>query len=413
MSGAPLWLWGTLLLLLLFSGFLSSSETALFSLAKLKKSERERAGPAALELAARPRRLLVSVLFLNLLVNVLFFAFVARLFVAERPVANFLVGLAALVLLVVCGEILPKTLALRSPARVARTNAPLLRSAVTLLGPLHRPLLALLEKANALVSLWIPPESAITTEELADALDRGAEEGTLHEAEADLLVGVIELEQVRVRELMTPRVDALFLDVSGHGRGEVVQAACERRLSWLPVVDGNPDRVVGRVRVRDCLVRPERSVRQLLLPVQFVPEVASALDLLRTFREERIDEAVVVDEFGGTAGYATAEHVFEHVVGDLRHEAEERVPTVVPLGDGRFRVAGGLSIRDFNEAFGQEVVPLEFETVGGLVTALLGRIPRAGDRVVAGSLEMRVAEARKRRVVAVDIGLAVAEGGVA
>jgi CBS domain containing-hemolysin-like protein len=410
---APLWLWATLFLLLACSGFLSSSETALFSLAKLKKSERERAGPQALELAAKPRRLLVSVLFLNLLTNVLFFSFVTRLLEEQRHLRNALMSLAALVLLVVCGEILPKTFALRSPAAVARTNAPLLRIAVVLLGPLHRPLLALLERANGLISIWIPPESVITTEELADALDRGAEEGTLHEAEADLLAGVIALDQVRVRELMTPRVDALFLDVSGEGRAEIVQAACERRLSWLPVIEGNPDRVLGRVRVRDCLVRPERPLRQLLLPVRFVPEVASALDLLRTFRAERIDEVVVVDEYGGTAGYATAEHLFEQVVGDLRHEDEARLPTVVPLGEGRFRVAGGLSIRDFNEAFGQEVVPLEFETVGGLVTALLGRIPRAGDLVVAGSLEMRVADVRKRRVLAVDIGLALPAGGAA
>ncbi len=406
MSEAPLWLWGILLFLLALSGFLSSSETALFSLAKLQKRERERAGASALDLAAKPRRLLVSVLFLNLLTNVLFFAFVTRLFQSERRLENLFVGLAALVALVVFGEILPKTLALRFPVTVARRNALLLRHGVTLLGPLHRPLLALLERVNALVSIWIPPEAGLTAEELADALDRGAEEGTLHEAEADLLVGVIELEEIRVREVMTPRVDALFLDVSGQGRDEVVRDACERRLSWLPVIDGNPDRVIGRVRLRDCLVRPERSIRQLVMPVKFVPEVASALDLLRTFREERTDEAVVVDEFGGTAGYVTAEHLFEQVVGDLRHEDEVRAPTVVPMGEGRFRVSGGLSIRDWNEAFGQEVVPREFETVGGLVTALLGRIPRAGDVVVAGAIEMKVDEVRDRRVVAVDIGLA-------
>ncbi len=406
MSETPPWLWGVLVLLLALSGFMSSSETALFSLGRLTLQERKRAGVSALELAEKPRRLLVTVLFLNLVVNVLFFAFVTRLLLPERGISSLAVGLGALLALVVFGEILPKTLALRSPVAVARTNAPLLKHAVAFLGPLHRPILGLLERVNSLLSIWIPPEVGITPDELAAALERGAEEGALHDVEADLLVEVIELEEIRVREIMTPRVDALFLHASGAGREQTVQDACARRLSWLPVIEGNPDRVIGRVRLRDCLVRPDRPLRALLLPVKFVPEVASALDLLRTFREERTDEAVVVDEWGGTAGYVTAEHVFEEIVGDLRNEGEEWAPAVVPLGNGRFRVSGSLSIRDWNEVFGQEVVPKEFETVGGFVTALLGRIPRAGDEVRVGALEMQVHEVRERRVVTVDISLA-------
>ncbi len=406
MSETPPWLWGVLVLLLALSGFMSSSETALFSLARLPVQERERAGATALELAGKPRRLLVTVLFLNLVINVLFFAFATRLLLPDRGFSSLAVGLGALLALVVFGEILPKTLALRSPVAVARTNAPLLRYAVSFLGPLYRPILFLLEQAHSLLSIWIPPESGITPDELSAALERGAEEGALHDVEADLLVEVIELEEIRVREIMTPRVDALFLHASGAGREQTVRDACARRLSWLPVIEGNPDRVIGRVRLRDCLVRPDRPLRGLLLPVKFVPEVASALDLLRTFREERTDEAVVVDEWGGTAGYVTAEHVFEEIVGDLRNEGEEWVPAVVPLGMGRFRVSGSLSIRDWNEVFGQEVVPKEFETVGGLVTALLGRIPRAGDEVRVGALEMQVHEVRDRRVVTVDISLA-------
>jgi CBS domain containing-hemolysin-like protein len=116
----------------------------------------------------------------------------------------------------------------------------------------------------------------------------------------------------------------------------------------------------------------------------------------------------VVDEYGGTAGVVTAEDAFEQILGDLRSEGEARGPAVEPLGDGRFRVPGDLPIREWNEAFGLAVVPREFETVGGFVTALLGHIPRAGDQVRVGELELVVHEVRRRRVLTVDLGVRTA-----
>jgi putative hemolysin len=312
-------------------------------------------------------------------------------------------GIGILVVLLVFGEIFPKTLGLRARVQVASLSAPILMGAVTLLGPLNRPLRDLLDRCNSVLSFWVREEQGITTELLADVLERGTEAGDLLDEEVDLLAEVIELDDIRVREIMTPRVDTLFVDLTGKDRAAMVREALRRRLSWLPVMDKGPDRVVGRVRVRDLLRNEDRPLRQLVMPVKFVPEVASALDLLRSLREDRATEAVVVDEWGGTAGYVTAEDVFEEIVGDLRVEGESRVPTVVPLGEGRYRVSGALSIRDWNEAFGLRVVPTEYETVGGFVTALLGRIPRAGDDVRVGALEMEVHEVRGRRVATVDI----------
>jgi magnesium and cobalt transporter len=186
--------------------------------------------------------------------------------------------------------------------------------------------------------------------------------------------------------------------LDGSNRAEVLARALEERLSWLPVVDGAPDEIRGSVRVRDLLVHPDRTLRALTMPVLFVPEVASCMDLLRLFRDRKATEAVCVDEWGGTAGYVTVEDVFEELVGELRVEGEAREVEVVPLGEGAYRVPGSLSIRDWNDRFGMRVVPTEFETVGGLVTALLGRIPRSGDEVAYGHLELEVGEVRGRRV---------------
>ena len=312
MIEAPAWLWGALAGLLFVSGLFSSSETALFS---LNARQRRRVGETARKLIERPGELLVSVLLCNLIINVLFFAFAARLRSADADgLESVAVGLGALVALLLFGEILPKTLGLRARLRVARLTAPFLYVLVSVLGPLTRPLRRLLELGNRVLSRWIPEERGITSEELAHVMERGGKEGTLLAEEVDLLAEVVELAEIRVREIMTPRVDALFLDLSGEDRSEVVKEALNRRLSWLPVVDGSADRVAGHVRVRDLLRRPDRAVPQLVMPVMFVPEVASALDLLHGLREDRTSEAVVVDEWGGTAGYVTAEDVFEELV---------------------------------------------------------------------------------------------------
>ncbi|HKX45177.1 MAG TPA: transporter associated domain-containing protein, partial [Planctomycetota bacterium] len=191
--------------------------------------------------------------------------------------------------------------------------------------------------------------------------------------------------------------------VDGSNRAEVVDAALERRLAWVPVSDESPDTVLGRVKVRDLLRFPDRPVAQLVAPVRFVPEVANALDVLRALRDGRTAEAVVVDEWGGTAGFVTLEDLLEQVVGDLRVEGEERQPVAVPLGEGVYRVPGRLSVRDWNDRFGVRVVPTDFETVGGLVTHELGRIPRVGDVVRVGDLELEVHEVRGRRVLSVDV----------
>jgi len=388
--------------LLSCSAFFSAAEAALFGLTPL---ERKAATGSTLELLAQPRALLATILLANLVVNTLYFAFASRLVPDARGWDELAFGLAALVVLLFFGEILPKILALRARRAMARFAAPPLRFMLLVLEPLTRPLLWVLERVHNAWSRWVRPEGGITADVLARVLERGAAEGALHEREADLLAGILELEDIRVREIMRPRVDTLFLDVSGEERASVIQTALEGRVNWLPVIDGEPDRVVGCVTLRELVRHPERAIQALTMPVKFVPEVASALDLLRSLRADNVSEAVVVDEYGGTAGVVTTEDVFEQILGDLRIEGEERAPAVVALGDGRFRVPGGLPIREWNEAFGLEVVPREFETVGGFVTALLGRIPRTGDEVRLGQLELVVHEVQGRRVTTVDLGI--------
>ena len=401
--------WVAIAVLLAASAFCSASETALFS---LDAAGRERAGPVARRLLGNPQALLISLLLANLLVNVLVFAVASGLAQPEvEGYEAFVAGALALVAVLVVGEILPKTLALRAPVVVARLVAAPLAGLVALLAPLRRLVRFQLEIATRVLGDVAREEPRITAEALAEVLGQSAEVGMLAAGEADLLAEVVELEGIRVREIMTPRVDMLALDLeaSEDDNIQIMARALARRLTWLPVVRGDADQVAGSVRMRDLLAQPERSLRELVRPAHFVPEVAGVLDLLKHLREKKATEAVVVDEWGGTAGVVTIENVFEEIVGDLRVEGEAPERPVLPLEGGGFRVSGSLSIRDWNERFQHEVVPEGFETVGGFVTALLGRIPRAGDRVRQGDLVWQVREVRGRRVTSVDLHLERAE----
>ncbi len=397
------WIWPLLAFLLFVSGCFSATETALFN---LKPGERARAKTAVRELIAHPRDLLVTVLLANLIVNLLFFAFALRLVPPNHPGGGLALSAGALLVVVVFGEILPKTIGLRGSPFVSRVLGPPFLLLVRALGPVRRVVSVLLAWVLSLFGRRFHEGRGLTPEALAQVLEHSADQGVLHETEADFLSEIVELGGIRVREIMTPRVDLVFLDLLRDRREDVVERALSQRLSWLPVVRNGPDEVVGRVAVRDLVNQPDRPVSQLVVPVKFVPEVASALDLLHGLREDRTAEAVVVDEWGGTAGVVTIEDIFEEIVGDLREEEEVPERAAVPLGEGRHRVDGGLSIRDWNEEFGTRVVPTEFETVGGFVTALLGRIPRHGDVVRYGPLEMEVHEVRGRRILSVDIHLA-------
>jgi putative hemolysin len=395
-------LWAVLAALLFLSACLSASETALFS---LKPSERARAGSLSRALLEHPRRLLAAILLANLSVNFLFFSLAARLGRADRSGPDLLLAAGGLAAVLVCGEILPKTLALRARLPVARAGAVLL----TLIATLLRPAIALAERTLELLFRALGPsagrEGGVTSEDLARALEHQAKHGLLLDTEAAIVAGIAELDSVRVRELMTPRVDAIFYDVDAPRDEARLASAVERKESWIVAVAGGSDRVVGRLRVADLLVQRQRPARELVQPVLFVPEVASALHLLEFLREKQASLAVVVDEWGGTAGSVTIENVFEYVVGDLRVEGEAREEQVEALDAGRWRVPGSLSIRDWNEQFGLRLVPREFETVGGFVANLLGRAPRVGDEARAGGLSFRVRELRGRRIHALELSV--------
>lgn len=403
-------IWIVLGLLALLSGMYSSSETALF---KLDEDGRMQAPARVRRLLDEPRALLVTILLANLVVNLAFFALAPSLFAEALGRVGLEAGtlgggFVALVVLLIAGEIVPKALALRAPLVIARTTAVPVAASVRLLGPVRSIIGGVLSFARTLLGEDERREQGVTPEALYEVLTMSRREGVLGAREADLLGEIVELEHLRVREAMTPRVDLVLLDLDADDaeaeRARVLDEARRERITWVPVVRGNADTIVGGVEVRSLLVHRERAAEALVMPVKFVPEVARLASLLSSFHLDHVSEAVVVDEWGGTAGVVTLEDVFEELVGELRVEDEEKIQEIVDVGEGRFRVSGALSVREWNEAFNVDVVPAAFETVGGFVSAALGRIPRAGDEVHLGAgLVGVVDEVRGHRVVTLTL----------
>ena len=406
-----------LLLLLGLSAFFSASETALTSLSKLQaKALVEEQGKRGRGIAAwvdDPNRMLAAVLVGNNLVNiaatVLVTAILINLFGQTRPgmAGGLAIGVMAFLILVF-GEIIPKTLARDKPRHtVVKAGWPL-GVAAAMLTPIARVLITV---ADGIIRLfggspgkWRPD---MTEEELNEALDVSEQDGVLEEEEREMIHSILEFGDTITREVMVPRNEILCV-AKETGQDSVVNAILQRGYSRMPVYDGDVDNVVGILYAKDVLKALHQhadrklNVGEIMRQPYFVPETMPVVELLREFRRRKIHIAIVVDEYGGTAGMVTMEDVIEEIVGEIRDEHDSETEHIRMLEGGKAMVDGGTDIGAVNQELGLSL-PDEagVETIAGLITERLGRVARTGDEVLAGNVTMRVAEATKRRVVKV------------
>lgn len=409
----------TLAVLLGLSAFFSGSETALFSLeparvAELARGERGRRGRLVARLLARPHHLLVTILFGNLVVNVLFYAMsVVVAFRLEGVGAHGAavgVGVGALAAVVVFGEVTPKAAAVVVAERFALWAAPVVAAMAWVVGPLLGVFLRVSDVVSrALVGEGRPP--GLSGEELKMLIGLSQQQGLIGPRERSLMVRVVELGEVSVREVMLPRVDMVRFRL-GRPREELVALIRRSRREFVPVCGDSIDAVVGVVRSARVLLEPERPVEELVEPVTVVPESRTVEELLREFRSRGLRLAVVVDEFGGTSGVVELDDLTEAVVGEMPEEWDSAAPMVEELGPRSYLLDARLSVREWSELFavglseeGGELGPARPVTVGGFVTTLLGRWPQVGDEVGYRNLRFTVVEMRGRRLGKIRVDL--------
>jgi putative hemolysin len=402
-----------LFVLVACSGLLTGAEAAYFSLgrSRLKRVQAEGEGRAA-PLIERPHDLLVTLLIGITVINIGASAIAATVAIqifGER------FGLLAeifvmILILTTFGEVLPMTIAVKYPQEFLAV----VRTPVSWLGSLLRPIRAVLAAFTALTVKLVgggkTEQPELTEEELRTLVDVGASEGVVERDEREMIHKVFELEDTPVRSVMVPRTDMFCLDVETP-TPEILPALRENLHSRVPVYEGSIDVIVGVLYTKDLLpyvatgLPATFDLRGHLHPPYFVPESKRADALLQEFKAKRLHMAIVVDEYGGTAGLVSLEDLLEELVGEIADEYDEPERLIQRLDETTFRVAGKLPIDELNAIAGLAIAKQDYDTVGGWVLDLFGRVPRKAERAETPEAVVTVEKIERTRVVEVLIAL--------
>lgn len=249
-------------------------------------------------------------------------------------------------------------------------------------------------------------DDEVSDDEVRAYIDVGEEEGILEEGEGRLVQSIVDFGDRIAREVMTPRVEIQAFDVNG-STAALAALFSETKYSRIPVYERDVDHVVGIVHVKDLfdvvLKGESRTVRELMRPAYFVSETKPIIELLREFQTEHIQVAIVVDEFGGTAGMASIEDVVEEIVGDIADEHEDEEASVVEIEPGVFLVNGMTRIESLQEVFGVDIEDEGYETVAGLIFTATGHVPKVAEVVKKGGLVFEVERADRKRIYRVRV----------
>jgi magnesium and cobalt exporter, CNNM family len=286
------------------------------------------------------------------------------------------------------------------PEKIVTKLLPVITSASWLLLPLAIPVRKIFEKRAR-------QEAAPATEEEVQAyIDVGREEGILEKEEEKLLLSIVDFGDTRVREVMTPRTDILWIDAA-LPVPVLADLFVSTKYSRIPVVRGSIDTVLGIVHVKDLFEAihsgKPRPIAEIAREAYFVPESKKVSELLREFQRRHLQMAIVVDEYGGVSGLVTVEDLLEEIVGEISDEHEDEREAVTKAGENAYSVSGKENIATVRELFGRGPEEEEFTTVGGFLAARLGHIPRPGETHRESDLVFQVEEADRRRVHRVRI----------
>ncbi|MBT9154278.1 MAG: Magnesium and cobalt efflux protein CorC [Firmicutes bacterium] len=410
-----LWHIVVLVALLMMSAYFSAMETALMSLGRLRVRHLVDEGAIGAKrverLLSNPGRLLSTILIGNNMVNI-----------AATSVATFIainlfgegtgLGVATVVMtlvILIFGEISPKTFGLHHNQRISLRHSGLL----SLLLILFNPLAVVLEGISRLLLTLIgghfrAPAPTFSEEELRTLVTVGQEEGILQVEEKEMITSVIEFGDTLVKDIMTPRTEIVRVSVR-ITYPALLDILRRDGYSRVPVYDNGIDDIVGVLHAKDLLglapVEPF-DVRHLLRSPYFVPELKRVSELLADFKRKKLHIAIVVDEYGGTAGLITLEDLVEEIMGDIADEYDEdELPDFTYIDDNTIEMSGTMNIRDASEVIGRDLPAGEYDTVGGMIMYRLGTVPSPGDCVMVNDLQFTVKSMDGSRVEAVTIVL--------
>lgn len=403
-------LWVALVILVGFSAFFSASETAFSSLNQIRLKSRAEDGDSSaarvLAMAEQYDKLLSTILIGNNIVNIAAASIGTILFTqmlgAERGATVSTIVLTIIVL--IFGEVTPKSLAKEMPEKVATAVSPFL----VLLLALMTPLTWLFTQWKKLLGHFVHSGEAdtITEGELMTMVSEAENDGELTDRESELIRSAIEFDDVEVEEILTPRVDVVAVE-DDIPLEELAQTFAESGYSRLPVYHGTIDNIIGVVHEKDFYIarlKKATKIDDLVVPTLYTTGTTQISQLLRTLREQHHHLAVVVDEYGGTEGIITLEDILEELVGEIWDEHDEVTEDFRKQSDGSWLVSGSASVDDLYEELDlPEEEDIDSNTVNGLVQEKTCHLPKVGDRFTLGEYDGVVTRTAKRRVTEVRL----------
>ncbi len=394
-----------LLLIFLFcSGFLSSSEVALFSLSSMKvKSFRldpDKRKRLVSKLLSSPRDLLVTIIMFNIIVNILIQNVTSSIF-GDFSGWALNVGVP-LILTVVFGEVIPKSIGMANNVSISYRVVPVLNAAQRFFLPIRKILTNVTSVISRLIFFFLKSEEEISFDELQHALKTSRRYGILNEDEAELMRGFLLLQDSLVKELMRPREEVLFYDVE-EPLSKLIHLFVDQECSRIPVCRESLDNIIGVITSQVFFIHREKlqtsaDLLTLLAKPFFVPEGTPAETLLRQMYDKKESFALVVDEYGSISGLISLEDLVERVVGEIADARDEKSRYTMS-GEDVLIASGKLELAEFEKIFG---VPLHSEnnmvTIGGWLTELMGDIPKTGSKYTAQGFFFHVLAADSKRV---------------
>ena len=409
-----------LVVLLLASAVISGSEVALFSLdASLKESlnrAKDKASHRVLALLEKPRHLLITILLLNTFINVsaailaaLITENIASGFGLSRTTVFVLEVIVLTFVLLVVSEITPKLIASQHAVTYSRYVAGLLRMFYRGLYPIVALLAFWMQRTQRQFQRWFMPDTPerLSTEDLKTMAEIGKAHGTLEDDEREWIHSIVEFGDTSVRAIMINRLDVTAIPVTAT-LPEALELIRTSGHSRLPLYIDHLDNILGIIYAKDLLpyLRNGNGTHRidwtrLMRPPMFVPQGKKLDDLLKDFQRRKTHLAIVVDEYGGTAGMVTLEDVLEEVVGDIRDEHDEaEAEFYEKLADDHYRVDARIDLDDLNDLLDLDLdtESFDFETLGGLIFHLTGDIPSEGEEIDYGRLTMQVETVENNRI---------------
>lgn len=402
-----MWQVFALLILLSLSSFFSAAETALMSLSKIRLrhmvDEKVKGADTINKLVEDPSKLLGSILVGNNVVNIGASALATSLAISVWGNAG--VGIATgimTILVLIFGEITPKSFAAKDSEKTALKVAKPIYIITIVLSPIVSVLMFI---TNFIIKfLGGNPEkqnSFITEEELKTIVDVSHEEGVLEGDEKKMIYNVFEFGDSQAKDVMTPRTDMIAVDIHST-YDEIIALFKEEQFSRMPVYEDNTDNIVGILYIKDLFFfegnEEKFDLQELIRPPFFTYEFKGISELFAEMRAKRTPMAIVLDEYGGTAGIVTTEDLVEEIVGDIEDEYDEEGEEIEVIKEDEYIVDGGTRIDLINEMLGTHIESEDFDSIGGFVIGVLGRLPEAGEAVEYTNIKFIVESTDKNRI---------------